>query len=859
MAGKFSSTSFRFFPTFLTPPFCEYFHIAAPEFRTEPTPLERPDFPAWAAVRSDPASPILDLIMASRAKFIWLPLAAAGALALVVWRWQSTQRPADQLAPAQKQHLADVETARWVDLKNTGLARLENEEFAAADSPLLELAAAGTGDPTAARNWAIARILAAGQINEDKDPQTRAEALRRASQASNLEWSLERKGPMSSYVMSRIAHLEHAPDARISDLHRSLVADPGEAVFMQELYQSEGDSSQPAKVRDAQGILKALVERVPDNTYVLLECLDSQARLKEPGIFKTLDALRDRLLPFAADAGKSAAGALRDAITSAAAAARSNDWNAVARRAAEISRTAIALPVVQTDRRRVERGLLWFAPVDFSADFYQQHPVDRSIPSRTTQVSFRKIEFPGPLDDLSDARCARMVDFDADDRLDLAVLRAASFEIHQPPATGRSWTKSAAISLPAGGFERFLAAELDGDDQAARLDFVLLGPAGVAIVEVQPGPGGGKPSLRLVRPAALSERTTGARAAALIDFDNDGLLDLVVLRNLPAGAGTSFSVWRNRGRAAFDDVTPRSGLSAEPRSAADLAIADWDGDGCSDLIFAGKGDSSPLGVGILLGRGAGRFHLEPIMMEHPALHAAQTLALLDADASGSWDLLAGGPAGMALLRTHCAQPGQWTTIGAEAVSDFPPRHMVTLDFDNDGRTDVLAWNMDAVRVFRGVGNGRFEPADALWPADVKTIEWIDAGDVDADGDVDLVVVTADPKGRVLLLRNEGGNANNWIDVALDGRPAAAAGANSLRINRAAIGASLTLRRWAACQLQVVEKPRTLFGLGSLDAADVLRIVWPTGVPTNVIAPAKNRTLRERPPARVLREVPDSIR
>ena len=46
---------------------------------------------------------------------------------------------------------------------------------------------------------------------------------------------------------------------------------------------------------------------------------------------------------------------------------------------------------------------------------------------------------------------------------------------------------------------------------------------------------------------------------------------------------------------------------------------------------------------------------------------------------------------------------------------------------------------------------------------------------------------------------------------------------------------------------MVQKPVTHFGIGSLDAADVLRVLWNTGVPVNVLNPAKNKTVIQTPP------------
>jgi hypothetical protein len=70
-----------------------------------------------------------------------------------------------------------------------------------------------------------------------------------------------------------------------------------------------------------------------------------------------------------------------------------------------------------------------------------------------------------------------------------------------------------------------------------------------------------------------------------------------------------------------------------------------------------------------------------------------------------------------------------------------------------------------------------------------------------------------------------------------------------RASAAGIGSSLQLKSGAVCQSQVVSGPVTHFGIGKLESADILRIVWPSGIPADVIEPAKNRIVRASPPPR----------
>src|SRR6185437_11750371 len=67
---------------------------------------------------------------------------------------------------------------------------------------------------------------------------------------------------------------------------------------------------------------------------------------------------------------------------------------------------------------------------------------------------------------------------------------------------------------------------------------------------------------------------------ALIDFDNDGWLDII------AAGSNGLHVWRNLGSGKFDDVTKSLGLASVGNDVAQIIPVDFDGDGAVDLILA---------------------------------------------------------------------------------------------------------------------------------------------------------------------------------------------------------------------------------------------------------------------------------
>ncbi len=102
-----------------------------------------------------------------------------------------------------------------------------------------------------------------------------------------------------------------------------------------------------------------------------------------------------------------------------------------------------------------------------------------------------------------------------------------------------------------------------------------------------------------------------------------------------------------------------------------------------------------------------------------------------------------------------------------------------------------------------------------------------------DGDLDLALCWRD--GRLALLRNDGGNRNNWIRVTLEG----------LQTNRFGVATKVEVRDAAFFQRKICMGEPLLFGLGVRESLDVLRLWWPTGVAQNILAPTVRQTTQVR--------------
>ena len=279
-----------------------------------------------------------------------------------------------------------------------------------------------------------------------------------------------------------------------------------------------------------------------------------------------------------------------------------------------------------------------------------------------------------------------------------------------------------------------------------------------------------------------------ARDAAFGDFDGDGHVDLVVV-----GADGRLTLFRNAGQGRFEDATAASGLAA-PGHAGAVAVGDYDNDGFLDVF-----------VGSLDGTG-------------PVLYRNKSDGTFEVDQRGSTSVR-----------------GRRTVAGRDALF---------FDFDNDGYLDLVvvgqpgAGHGRGVFLFRNDATGRFVDRSAILPSDLPALRRVAAADYDRDGDLDLIVVGSD--GRPRLLLNDGGNANQYVQVQL-----AALRTGSGKNNDFGIGSTLELRAGKLYEVRVVTGRVTHFGLGRHLKADVLRVRWPNGVSQTVYYPGTDEDILEQ--------------
>jgi tetratricopeptide (TPR) repeat protein len=324
-----------------------------------------------------------------------------------------------------------------------------------------------------------------------------------------------------------------------------------------------------------------------------------------------------------------------------------------------------------------------------------------------------------------------------------------------------------------------------------------------------------------------------------IDYDHDGDLDLYVTRfswnhQLRVEADASFLakntgdhvMWRNNGNGTFTDVTESIGL-AIPGSAVGAIGTDYNNDRAVDIVVAGA--KAPT---ILENPREGKFiPRQPWATSAPILTLG--VAVLDFDHDG-WMDLAFTQAGIPAVTLWRNNHGKFEPVLLPVTNWVHAWGVAAFDYDNDGWVDLVAVGetkdgKGEVRLFRNLGPDGFKDVTAdvgLDKIQLKDPRAIITGDYDGDGATDLLITQN--HGPAVLLRNEGGNQNHWLRLSLKG----------LADNKSAIGTKVEVFSGGNRQKFEIagsngylgqNSTDIVVGLGDSKEADIVRMLWPTGV------------------------------
>jgi len=364
-------------------------------------------------------------------------------------------------------------------------------------------------------------------------------------------------------------------------------------------------------------------------------------------------------------------------------------------------------------------------------------------------------------------------------------------------------------------------------------------------------------------------------SAAWLDYDRDGKVDLFVANYVQwtketdlwcsldgttksyctpeSYKGTASKLFHNLGGGRFEDVSQKAGIAEPTAKSLGVTVLDYNGDGWPDLFVANDTQPNKL----YRNQKNGTFVDEALesgvaFSEDGTVRGAMGTDAADYDRSGRPHLLVGNFANEMLGLYH--NEGSGVFVDEAPKSAVGKASLLTLsfgvfffDYDLDGWPDIFAANghleeeIERVQprihykepplVFRNLGSrgkGTFEDVSRALGADLTrpmVARGAAYGDLDRDGDLDVVVTTN--HGPAYLFRNDGGNRNHWLAIKTVGT----------KSNRDGLGAVVRLispggKQWGMVRSgssYCSESDHTLtFGLGKDAQVTSLTIDWPSG-------------------------------
>ena len=388
-------------------------------------------------------------------------------------------------------------------------------------------------------------------------------------------------------------------------------------------------------------------------------------------------------------------------------------------------------------------------------------------------------EFAGVTEPRWSSSCA-FADYDRDGNLDLYVVNYIVFDINENPWCGLK--------------EKGIRAYCEPDNFIAQSDTLYRNNGDGTFTDV-------------TKTAGIYNTTGKGLGVVWGDYDNDGAADIYV-----ANDSTENFFYRNSGDGTFEEIGFMVGVALSEDGVAEngmgTAFGDWNNDGWLDLTVTN--------------------------------YAQQTNTLYHNDADGFFT--------------------DATTTTKTAQITYPYLGWATafIDYDNDGYQDLFVANGHLHEnlaelgqegtygqrnlLFRNNTNGTFtEVSETLGPG--MTLEDVSRGatfaDYDLDGDIDIVVTNSNTAPR--LLRNDGGNRKNWLQIRLTGTKG----------STDAIGARVKVTTGKLTQTREVQsgdgylsqRDLTLhFGIGDYEQADSIEVQWQSGTKQLIKSVTANQML-----------------
>ena len=379
--------------------------------------------------------------------------------------------------------------------------------------------------------------------------------------------------------------------------------------------------------------------------------------------------------------------------------------------------------------------------------------------------------------------------------------------------------------------------------------------------------------------------------AAWFDYDNDGLLDLIVsnytvwspltdrpcfhaaMSMQPGNSKPSESycsprdvvsvaprLYHNLGNGHFKDVTDESGVGSVLGKGMGISIADFNGDGLMDIFISNDTERNTL----YINQGGGRFKEQALLYGVAYNELGTVVSGMGSDAKdfnndGFVDVIYNDLAGQifGLLSNNHNRYFDDVTRQTNLLNlsrSYSGWSIGFIDFDNDGWKDIYSANGDVDdllptskqhdTMFRNIGGTRFIDVSEEMGQDFNFVGYQRGsafGDLNNDGFQDIVITSLGERPRILI--NRGLSGNHWMLFDLRGTVS----------NRDGIGAKIKVTTASGrvlhnhCTTSVgfmsSSDRRVHFGLGKETSVAEVEIRWPSGAIQHLAGISGNQVVK----------------
>ncbi len=667
-------------------------------------------------------------------------------------------------------------------LRNLGLAELENEQPAKAAEHFSNLAELTPSDPMPLANLAIAGL--------------RQQRFDQALSWIDKALAVAPGQPELLTIRAEILQWSGQPEAALPIFVEAAASAPENVEIQYALTRQASSLPGPQAAEAKRVALERLRTLRPENLVVLMqsgqELLAAGDRAGATGVFLRVEEVLWQ-----------APAAAMKLLEQILAALEANDFEAARVPALRLENVVKITPMFKEGLRELSPGIQG-VPL---TRFRQEPPASAFGEPLEVRFSSRSLSEIGTTPD-----GLALGDFDGDQKTDWARLTTAA------PATLEVWLAAVgeepAATHTAAGAQGLVTADLDND---GNLDLIAHGADAIMVLR------GSQTGTFVDATAEFGIGDSGAAAVAVLDFDMEGDLDLATA----GGREKTAEMFRNSLRGPLEAVGDRTFPNLEIGSVRDLLASDLDRDGDVDLLLAHEG-----GLVWLDNLRQGQFADRTAAGGLLGVGSVNSVVSSDLDNDGLPDLVTAGT-GISFLHNRGGRFESWKIAGNLRTSaEFSA--LGTFDADNDGRLDLAVGGASGLTVL-GQRSGlefSFLKIDSA-PTRIDALE-----SLDLDQDCDLDLVAGGPAG-LWRFENVGGDKNDCLTVRLQGLDK-----GNSKNNIFGFGSTVEVRSGDAYQMREVFSDANHLGLGDGPKADLLRVVWPNGVPQNRLQPTVNQRIVE---------------